>query len=110
MAAAEPGSGTAVNLAVQEGELLHVCAIFRAADAALDRLLEPDEDPPDEQFMALHAQWCEAFQQVIVLPAHTLEGTLAKSAVMRRAMRMVLGAELTEPAHLTCFQLLSSPG
>jgi hypothetical protein len=75
----------------QDAELLRVCAGFHALDAELDRLVACNH-PPDQAFMALHAQWSQAVSQVIALPAHTTEGQQAKDRVLQAAMVVVLGS------------------
>ena len=74
----------------QDAELLRVCARFHALDAELDGLVALD-DPPEQEFIALHAQWSDVLSQAQTLPAHTIEGQQAKDAVLKKAMAVVLG-------------------
>jgi hypothetical protein len=84
----------------QDDELLSLCARFHAIDADLDRLVAIDDDLlVDQQIMTLHDQWSGALSRVIALPAHTIEGKLAKSTVLQTALAVALGSEPPGPAH-----------
>jgi hypothetical protein len=77
--------------AQQDAELLRLCACFQTADAKLDQVMASDGDEPDDRFMALHREWCETLRRALLLPAFSVEGQFAKTAVLIRAAFVVLG-------------------
>ena len=77
--------------AQQDAELLRLCAYFQTTDARLDQLVASDADEDDDRFMALHREWHETLRQALLLPAFSVEGQLAKTAILLAAASVVLG-------------------
>lgn len=90
-----------------DGELLRAASAFHSVDAALERLMEGDTDPPDSELLTLHRRWSAACQLCSDLKAHTSEGRRAKAKVLLRAIEVACGGnfEGAPPHELLAFSL-----
>lgn len=88
-------------------ELLRAASEFDSVDAALERLMEGDTDPPDSELLMLHRRWSAACQLCSDLKAHTSTGRRAKAKVLLRAIQVARGNnfEGALPHELLAFSL-----
>ena len=95
-AAPEPASTEHPSADLPDSELMQIYAQFCAAHAQLDRLLSREEDPSDEEGLALHRAWQDALQRGLSLAAATPAGKRAKAAMLLAAIGVVLGTDERE--------------